>query len=69
MIFYHILYLIRDIVIEEDESMLQINGKNTVVTYSDWTNGRWLNCCWPSPGQSFLASVSSKSMTKIYILS
>jgi hypothetical protein len=35
MIFYYILYLIREIVIEEDESMLQINGKNTVVTYSD----------------------------------
>jgi hypothetical protein len=24
-----------------------------------------LNCCWPSPAQSFVASVSSRSMTKI----
>jgi hypothetical protein len=28
-----------------------------------------LDCCWPSPAQSFVASVSSRSMTKIFILS
>jgi hypothetical protein len=28
-----------------------------------------LNCCWSSPVQSFLVSVSSKSITKIFILS
>jgi hypothetical protein len=28
-----------------------------------------LNCCWSSPAQSFLTSVSSRSMTKIFILS
>jgi hypothetical protein len=28
-----------------------------------------LNCCWPSSAQSFLASVSSRSTTKIFILS
>jgi hypothetical protein len=27
------------------------------------------NCCWPSPAQSSLSSVSSRSMTKIFILS
>jgi hypothetical protein len=28
-----------------------------------------LNCCWSSPAQLFLASVSSRSMAKIFILS
>jgi hypothetical protein len=28
-----------------------------------------LNCCWPSPAQFSLSSVSSRSMTKIFILS
>jgi hypothetical protein len=28
-----------------------------------------LNCCWPSPARSLLASVSSRSMTKIVIIS
>jgi hypothetical protein len=28
-----------------------------------------LTCCWSSPAQSFLVSVSSRSMTKIFILS
>jgi hypothetical protein len=32
-----------------------------------WSVGQ-LNCCWPSPAQSFLVSVSSRSMTKIFIL-
>jgi hypothetical protein len=27
-----------------------------------------LNCCWPLPAQSCLASVSSRSVTKIFIL-
>jgi hypothetical protein len=31
--------------------------------------GRSGNCCWPSPVQSFLASVSLRSMTKIFVLS
>jgi hypothetical protein len=26
------------------------------------------NCCWPRPAQSFLSSVSSRSMTKIFLL-
>jgi hypothetical protein len=33
-----------------------------------WLVGR-LNCCSPSPAQSFLASISSMSMTKIFMLS
>jgi hypothetical protein len=28
-----------------------------------------LYCCWPSPAQSFLVSLSSRSITKIFILS
>jgi hypothetical protein len=37
----------------------------------NWTNsqvGR-LNCCWPSPAHSFLASVFTRSMTKIFVFS
>jgi hypothetical protein len=34
----------------------------------DWSVGR-LNCCWSSPAQLFLASVTPRSMTKIFILS
>jgi hypothetical protein len=29
----------------------------------------WLNCCWLQPAQSFLASVSSRSMINIFVLS
>jgi hypothetical protein len=28
-----------------------------------------LDCCWPSPAQSFLVSVSTRSTTKIFVLS
>jgi hypothetical protein len=28
---------------------------------------RSVNCCWPSPAQSFLASVYSRSVTKMFI--
>jgi hypothetical protein len=50
-IFYYILYLIRGIVVEEDKSMLQINGKNRYYCNLLATRqmvGR-LNCCWASP--------------------
>jgi hypothetical protein len=40
-------------------SYLQLSNLNSVSR---------LNCCWPSPAQSFLASVSSRSMTKIFVL-
>jgi hypothetical protein len=42
---------------------------------ASWGSWDWLasvgrlNCCWTSPAQSFLASVSSRSMTKIFVLS
>jgi hypothetical protein len=52
------------------DSLWLLHVACTILLYDPtWLSVSRLNCCWPSPAQSFLASVSLRSMTKIFILS